>query len=1040
MLKNNLTRSLSFIFLLIILTLNINIVSAFEFDNVKEYNPITREVIIYNSFLGIKISEVGKARLNTPLNVLVPKGYQKVAEFDLWAYEDYNNALKKFTFKDMKNGGNKINRDYDLKYLSYKEIKVYDYKYDCEGISYPELCAKIDNGYHYESREVWNKITPTNLRKNEKLTIGVFTEVMEGDFIDWIPTIYGVKIKEWATWTETSAVTQAHGVTLGSTSSSTLAVRGMNITIGAEDVVLVNYSIHASTVTNGTAILINGTGISGGSAGSPVLVGGVLASAPIVGGVATFSTAPTTNVTLLAGEKYGVLVWATGTIKFAGTGFPIENSFINWTKGMFNGASSQNNEVNDILSIGVAPLIPDFSPIVILNSPLNNTNYTISPLLVNFSCYGSDDINFISMGLYINGSLDQLNASGINNTNYTFSKILTDGNYNWTCEGTDNASATTKPTIRSFTIHTVSPDSIIHYPTGIIDYHLTGDTLVLNWTVNESGQNLTTHITNCTYTYNEVVTEINNTVCTQTNQTTFIPVVGVYNLTFTVTDEYGLQNTSFTSWDIKVFEINQTYNNQTTEGSLETFLGRIRLGSGYSISEVVLIYNNTLNIGQSFTSGLDTVLRKINLLVPNVEENTNITFYWNLTLSDSTKINLSFQNQTILNLALDNCTVFTNELLNITVVDEADQTILPNATIEIAVNILDRLRSITVVNLSSIYEAINPLRICLNINITNSSIYSMDTIIRYVEETHANEYYNIVNFTLTNSTTSQQLTLYDLNLSQSTEFQLTFIGSDFLPVENALVNVDRQYISENLFKTVELPKTDYNGQTVIHLVRNNVLYNIRITKDGIVLGNFENLVAFCDDFTIGDCNIELNAFDSVEAVFDYNENIGIIFQQPTYNATNNLISFNFITSDGSTKNVIMQVTRNDIFGNRSICNASIVSSGATLSCSIPSNLDDTKLNTNIFVDNILSVRSAVTLDSTNYGPGGLFVGFVFAFSLILLFSTSKEGVLISMIIGSMMTIGLGIYSGDIIGVGASVMWLLVIVVVGLYKLNKDRHQ
>jgi len=70
------------IFLIVLLGMFlISFGSAFEFDNVKNYDPITREVTITNAFgLG---DEIGKARLNTPLNVKVPRGYQKVAEFDL---------------------------------------------------------------------------------------------------------------------------------------------------------------------------------------------------------------------------------------------------------------------------------------------------------------------------------------------------------------------------------------------------------------------------------------------------------------------------------------------------------------------------------------------------------------------------------------------------------------------------------------------------------------------------------------------------------------------------------------------------------------------------------------------------------------------------------------------------------------------------------------------------------------------------------------------------------------------------------------------
>ena len=93
----------------------ISFASAFEFDNVLQYDEQTKEAHIYNCDLWVITclnlgDEIGKAKLNTPLNVKVGAGYQKVAEFDIWAYEDYNDALKQFTFTDMRNNKKIISR------------------------------------------------------------------------------------------------------------------------------------------------------------------------------------------------------------------------------------------------------------------------------------------------------------------------------------------------------------------------------------------------------------------------------------------------------------------------------------------------------------------------------------------------------------------------------------------------------------------------------------------------------------------------------------------------------------------------------------------------------------------------------------------------------------------------------------------------------------------------------------------------------------------------------------------------------------------
>jgi len=162
------------------------------------------KVTIYNTFLGFKTSEVGKARLNTPLNVKVATGYQKGSRIlNYGLYEDYKNILKDLEFYDLKKGKEKINRNYDLKYLTYEEVEVNDYKNIIIGYS-ENGTAIYENtiiGTHLETREKWTKVTPADLKKNDMVTIGLFTDVQVGDKVEWIPTIFGKEVNEWAVWT-----------------------------------------------------------------------------------------------------------------------------------------------------------------------------------------------------------------------------------------------------------------------------------------------------------------------------------------------------------------------------------------------------------------------------------------------------------------------------------------------------------------------------------------------------------------------------------------------------------------------------------------------------------------------------------------------------------------------------------------------------------------------------------------------------------------------------------------------------------------------
>jgi len=717
--------------------------------------------------------------------------------------------------------------------------------------------------------------------------------------------------------------------------------------------------------------------------------------------------------------------------------------------------AAKNSKLKDITIIlkGYASSEPTYTIGAEEESTGINIEYVTPPTPVNYANITDleftvevnvtlNEVNFTNITYYMQNANGTEYIDTFTNETYSLNYSLPTGHFHYnvtTCGDSDTLGTFCDSTETRYINHDITPPEInLTAPSGTFDYLIDNYTLDLNWTVTDEGSNESVdYLDSCWYEYNGT----NNSLTCYDNHTTFNYIAEINNLTFWANDTFGNYQSNTTIWDYKVLEVNQTYNEETTEGSLETFLAHIKLGSGLSIEDAVLFnYNGTETTGQAFESGIYEVLRKTNMLVPSVSTDTNFTFYWGITLSDNTEVNLSSQNQTVYNLAVDNCSSYTNTLFNFTVLDEEEQTIIPSVTIETALNFYDSTRDNLVFNYSNQFEGVNPLAICLNRNITNETSYSVDVIVRYESSEHANEYYNIVNSTIDIDTTGQDITLYDLNLSDSTEFQLTFTGADFLPVENALIYVDRQYIQEDTFKTVELPKTDYNGQTILHLVRNDVIYNIRILKDGEVLGNFENIVAFCQDFTIGDCKIELNAFDSVEAIYNYDDSLGIIFTEPTYNETSDKITFNFVTEDGSAKTVKLEVTRNDIFGNRSICNSTLTSSGGTLTCNIDPNLDDSTLKTEIYVDNVLAVSGNVKLDTSNYGVGGYLILFVMAISFILMFSGSKTGVLVSMGVTFIAAISLGLVTGDIIGIGASGLWLIIIIIIGIIKLNNERAQ
>src|SRR5690606_39026714 len=55
-------------------------------------------------------------------------------------------------------------------------------------------------GTKIEEREVWKNIEEYEFIEGERVTIRAYTNVEWGDHVEWIPTYFGVRVPEWADW------------------------------------------------------------------------------------------------------------------------------------------------------------------------------------------------------------------------------------------------------------------------------------------------------------------------------------------------------------------------------------------------------------------------------------------------------------------------------------------------------------------------------------------------------------------------------------------------------------------------------------------------------------------------------------------------------------------------------------------------------------------------------------------------------------------------------------------------------------------------
>lgn len=539
-----------------------------------------------------------------------------------------------------------------------------------------------------------------------------------------------------------------------------------------------------------------------------------------------------------------------------------------------------------------------------------------------------------------------------------------------------------------------------------------------------------------------------NSVRNETSAISGISNETIFNKTFPVgsytwyiescSNDFGCVNSNSRSFIINAYQINSnTYDNDTIEGSTERFELNISLASGLAVATADLIFNDTAYVG-SFTSTSNNYTISRSLAMPLVSANTNLTFFWNVTLDEDTTFNSSINNVTINNIAIDDCSSYTNVLLNYTLVDEKTQVALTTVNTSVLVD-LDMYsvgdRSSPIIEYYNNFTNISNPQICLETALTTES-YELDVETSYTADTYASEFYYIQNTSITNSTIPKNIILYDLSDDDAQQFIISYKDENFLVVNDALIQIQRKYINEGVYKTVEILKTDPDGRASASLEVDDAVYTIIITKNGKTLATFEDVTAICQNPSLSSCEINLNSFASSVSVKDYTQGDDFSFTL-TYNNNTRIVQSVYTIPSGSPSLVSLNVTLFDSLGTNQACFDSLNSASGTLSCTVPNNLGNGTAVATIYKDGVNVGTSFIRLGQTPKQLYGGNIVFLFMFMMLTLIgvgmSDSPMITGIFLLLGMVLAIMFNLASGTFIGVGAGFLWLAIAVVIILIK-------
>ena len=671
--------------------------------------------------------------------------------------------------------------------------------------------------------------------------------------------------------------------------------------------------------------------------------------------------------------------------------------------------------------------VDNFTTTVTLNSPVTMANLTDGNVV--FNCTGSDNLNLWNVSLIINGTYNNTNLTVVNNTPVINTVPLADGFYNWTCEACDWTGLCANATTGNFSIDTIDPVITNFYPDTSVDYHEENTNITLNFTMTD------TNLDSCWYDLGGV----NYTLDCADNSSLNITDYNINNITYWANDTFGNTNLLYNSWSYRLLETNYVYISPVTEGSSNYFYGTFTT-NGSVITLAKLNYNGT-NYTSSISSSGDTYNISKIFTAPQVATDTNLSFYWTITNNEGFTYFTSDLNQTVINFGIDNCSSYSYPIYNFTQYDEETQveinesTTYINATINLQLYVFGTTTQ--VVNYSTSFNGVNPYSICLENNLSGGGQYNIDLELQYDAEGYAPEFYHIQNDTISSADINTNLiSLYDLNDSDSQVFELLVRDTAYLPLSNALVYVDRKYIEEGVFKTVEIPLTDNTGKTIAHLVPEDVIYNFRIVKNGVTITTFNNVIAVCQTPTIDDCTIDFNAFASGLIVPDYEEGADFNYTLG-FDDTTRVISSVFTIPSNTAATVILNVTKTDALGT-SVCTDTLTSSSGTLSCIVPASIGNSTVLAKLTKDGNFQAQGTLKLDQT---PSDIYGGILVFLGMFLMVTLIGAGIsdnpvftIIFFMVGVIALFALNlVVNNGFIGGTATILWLIIAIILVLIK-------
>jgi len=348
----------------------------------------------------------------------------------------------------------------------------------------------------------------------------------------------------------------------------------------------------------------------------------------------------------------------------------------------------------------------------------------------------------------------------------------------------------------------------------------------------------------------------------------------------------------------------------------------------------------------------------------------NVSYYWNYTINSHNNVTQKY-NLTIykIDMGLANST-FTTRAINFSIYDEKNRSSIYG---DFKGNFLIWTNDKNI-NKSVLFDISNKTNFTFGISPAWAN-YSYDLVGEYTSANYVTRFYYAENGTLDNAT--QEIELYDLDTASDTLFIQKIQDTNQFAVSNALINMQRYYPEIDDYRTVQISKTDDNGETSGFYQIETVLYRHIIIKRGVTLLTTERQVIvpkttpYTLIFTIG---------ESLIYSWEIFENLSLFDYYLKWNNVTKIATFYYNDISGLFSNAsLFGYWDIPSKGEVLVCSKNSTASSATLICDLSAYSTGTFIVkafiTRAYPYYIASLRLIITSIQSDMGIVGLFLAF-----------------------------------------------------------------